>query len=87
MEEMDELDKKILSAVSDLSGSLQSEIIRSVESELSEHAIRDRITRLSLLGAVYLDKTKQRNRVFVSITGYGKELLDGIAAQPGAEQQ
>ena len=87
MEEFDEADLKILATVSDLSGSQISEIARKSETGLSDHTIRDRIARLSIFGAVMLDRTRMRNRVFVSITGYGKELLDGIAARPGAEQQ
>ncbi len=81
MEEFDEADLKILATVSDLSGSQISEIARKSETGLSDHTIRDRIARLSIFGAVMLDRTRMRNRVFVSITGYGKELLDGIAAQ------
>jgi hypothetical protein len=87
MEEFDEADLKILATVSDLSGSQISEIVRSQGTGLSDHTIRDRIARLSIFGAVLLDKTKMRNRVFVSITGHGKEILDGIAAQPAEAEQ
>lgn len=72
----DEIDLEILAAVERLSGAPKAEIAKCCTGvDRLPSTIGRRIDTLSILGAVIQDKTKERGRVFVSITPYGREVL------------
>ncbi len=78
MEEVfDKIDRQILENVETFSGSQLSTISESCQREtgLKDSAIRHRIDRLDVLGAVLEDRAKSRGKVFVTITGYGRDVL------------
>jgi len=89
-ENIDEIDRQILEKVEEFSGSQLSAIAENCVSitGLKDSAIRHRIDRLDILGAVLEDRAKSRGKVFVTITGYGRSILEEGRARcpPGGEQ-
>lgn len=80
----DEIDKKILEIVEDLSGSQVKDIIAALEEARSDNVIRRRLNELDVQGCVLQDRTKERGKVFVFLTPYGREVLAAgrLPAQP-----
>ena len=85
----DEIDLKILEAVERLSGAPKAEILKACRIDRERTSVSRRIDALDFQGTVLQDKTKEKGRVFVSITPYGREVLaEGRNRRPtGAEQQ
>ena len=72
----DEIDISVLTAVEEKSGCQQADIIKSLrESGRSDSTVGRRIRELDVKGAVQLDTARERRKVFVIITGYGKDIL------------
>jgi 16S rRNA C1402 (ribose-2'-O) methylase RsmI len=72
---LDEIDKHILEKIEEFSGCQPAFIAREI-GRRSEQIIRGRINALDTQGAVLQDRQKERGKVFVYITPYGKELLE-----------
>jgi len=72
---LDKIDKRILEKVVELAECQAAVIAKDLAGLRSESVIRARINSLDLLGAVIQDRTKERGKVFVTITPYGLELL------------
>lgn len=83
---LDEIDKQILEKVDEFSGCQPAFIAKEI-GKRSKPAIRERINALDVQGAVLQDREKERGKVFVYITPYGKELLGQDRRSPGGEQQ
>ena len=71
----DEIDLEILEAVERLSGAPKAEILKCCKIDRLPSTIGRRIDALEGFGAVIQDKAKEKGRVFVSITPYGREVL------------
>lgn len=71
----DEIDLKILEAVERLSGAPKAEILKACRIDRERTSVSRRIDALDIQGAVLQDKTKEKGRVFVSITPYGLQIL------------
>lgn len=74
----DEIDREILAVVERLSGARQAEIIEQCrELKRKDSTIRRRIREMDVQGAVQLDPSREKGKVFVLITGYGRDVLRG----------
>ena len=72
---LDEIDKQILEKIEEFSGCQPAFIWKEI-GRRSKQVIRARINALDIQGAVLQDRGKERGKVFVYITPYGKELLE-----------
>jgi len=85
---LDEIDIEILATVAQRSDSLKVEIFRICSVDRATSTIGRRIDALAQAGLVLQDKTREKGRVFVSITPEGEKLLPGqVCCTPGGEQQ
>lgn len=82
---LDEIDKKILEKIEEFSGCQLHAIAKAFGDMRSEVTVRARINALDIQGAVLQDRQKERGKVFVYITPYGKELLEQDRRPAGAE--
>lgn len=71
----DEIDLKILETIERLSGAPKKDIMKACQPFREFSTIRRRIAALDIQGAILQDRTKEKGRVFVSITPYGREVL------------
>lgn len=82
---LDEIDKQILEKIEEFSGCQPAFIARGI-GRRSENVIRGRINALDVQGAVLQDRAKERGKVFVYITPFGRELLEQDR-RPAAEAE
>jgi len=75
MQELDEIDKKILETVEEKSGSQVKEIIVALDRIRSDGAIRARMNALEIRGCILQERRAQRGKVFAVITRQGREFL------------
>lgn len=86
----DKIDIGILGAVDRISGAPLAEIIKLCRKFGREDStIRRRIAEMDVLGAVQLDRSKEKGKVFCIMTGYGRDVLAAgrNRRSPRGEQQ
>jgi DNA-binding transcriptional regulator PaaX len=72
----DKIDIGILGTVDRISGAPLAEIIKLCRKFGREDStIRRRIAEMDVWGAVQLDRSKEKGKVFCIITGYGRDIL------------